>query len=102
MSFAFSANTLSCFIYAMSCARGKLRKGELGRPKRIDDFSSGPRDWSASAMPRREVANAAVTSAVERTKLRRESSSGLDMRRPAFLVLAPPHLHCFGVVLNSP
>src|SRR6266436_6825910 len=61
-----------------------------------------------------EAANAAATSAPERTKVRREkvflicnSSPGwhrgiLDMRGPALLILAPPHLHRFRVVLNPP
>src|SRR5271157_5153374 len=37
----------------------------------------------------------------ERMKARRERVLFLDMRRPALLVLAPPHLHGFRVALDS-
>src|ERR1700692_436849 len=45
---------------------------------------------------------AAATSAPERTKSRREKLLFLDTWFPAFLVLAPPHLHCFRVALDAP
>src|SRR5579863_9997418 len=44
--------------------------------------------------------NAAATTAAERTKSRREKVILLDMWRPPWLVVAPPHLHGFGIALN--
>src|SRR5437773_10650203 len=49
-----------------------------------------------------EAANPAATSALERTKSRREKMLFLDMRRPAFLVLAAPHLRRFRIALDAP
>src|ERR1700685_1278607 len=46
------------------------------------------------------LAPPAATSALERTKSRRENAFFLDMWCPALLVLAPPHLHRFRIVLD--
>src|SRR5438552_15648907 len=48
-----------------------------------------------------EAANPAATSALERTKSRREKMLFLVMRRPAFLVLAAPHLRRFRIALDA-
>src|SRR6266404_524870 len=79
-----------------------------------DASAADGRSW-ASVKARLEAANPAATIALERAKSRRDnvflicSSAGgrrrhctLDMRCPALLVLAPPHLHRFRVALDPP
>src|SRR5712691_3981586 len=67
----------------------------------MGDGSSGDGGSVAIAKMSLGAAQAAATSTLERTKSRRETLSVLDMKFPALLVLAPPHLHRFLISLDS-
>src|ERR1035438_1773568 len=70
------------------------------KPNRIGNASSPAGGSCASERRPLGAAHPAATSAPERTKSRREKVPFLNMRRPAFLVLAAPHLHRFRVALD--